>query len=418
VSINRLGSSAGDASASYATYNGTATAGTDYTATSGTVSWTDGDAAAKNVYVPVTSLAAGKQFGVALTSVAGQANFGSPSSATVAIVAHSSAQDGPSGAAGSSSSSSSGGSTDAGATATRSAQAATLLNYVTGLEGESKHILVGQHTSYWDPNPMDNVTALTNQTGTKPAILGLTFGISGSTENGVALANQWIAAGGIPDIMWVPPDPANGRNPTGSDPADFPAVYTPGTALNATWNGYVDAVAAQAKAINGPFIFRLFPEENGAWFWYGNINPTQMIALWRYTHDRLIADGVTNAVWMYNINAGVGNYAQYYPGAAYVDIVSCDSYPPNPLDMSWYNALVTLNKPIILAETGASPYQSSIAPYSFDNATILATVKAYFPKIVAIVVWCQNLSLSEQQGDEAFMTDAAVITLADLTAVL
>ena len=72
----------------------------------------------------------------------------------------------------------------------------------------------------------------------------------------------------------------------------------------------------------------------------------------------------------------------------------------------------------ILAETGASPYQSSIAPYSFDNATILATVKAYFPKIVAIVVWCQNLSLSEQQGDEAFMTDAAVITLADLTAVL
>jgi hypothetical protein len=292
------------------------------------------------------------------------------------------------------------------------------LSYLTGLSTESRHILVGQHSSYWDANPMDNVTALISQTGTKPAILGASFGISGSTENGVALANQWIAAGGIADVMWVPPDPANGSNPASNDAADFPDVYTPGTALNATWNGYVDAVAAKAKAINGPFIFRLFPEENGGWFWYGNINPTQMIALWRYTHDRLIADGVTNALWMYNINAGVGNYAQYYPGDAYADIVSWDSYPVNTGDDTLYNALVATGKPIMVAETGASPDASSIAPYSFDNATILATIKSNFPKVMGVVVWCQNLALSEQQGDEAFMTDPAVITLADLPAGL
>jgi hypothetical protein len=416
LSINRLGPSTGVASVSYATYNGTATAGTDYTATSGTVSWSDGETTAKEIYVPVTSLAAGRQFGVALTSVVGQATFGSPSSATVAVVAHSTAQDG------STSSSGSGTSTDAGGSGTNrlSAQAATLLNYVTGLEGESKHILVGQHSSYWDPNPMDNITALVNQTGTKPAILGTTLGISGTQEDGVALSNQWLAAGGIPDVLLVPIDPASGRYdirmPFG---AVFSDVYTPGTALNAAWNTYIDGIAAKMKQINGAFLFRPFAEMNGNWFWYGGQPTAQMIALWRYTYNRIVnVDGVKNAVWIYNINAGVGNYAQYYPGAAYVDIVSCDSYPPNPSDMSWYNALVTLDKPIILAETGASPYQSSIAPYSFDNNSILATVKAHFPKIVAIVVWCQNLSLSEQQGDEAFMTDSAVITLTDLTAVL
>jgi len=127
---------------------------------------------------------------------------------------------------------------------------------------------------------------------------------------------------------------------------------------------------------------------------------------------------VTNALWMYNINAGVGNYAAYYPGAAYADLVSWDSYPVNTGDTSLYNALLATGKPILVAETGASPNASSIPPYSFDNATILATIKASFPKVIAAVVWCQNLALSQQQGDEAFMTDPAVITLADLPASL
>jgi hypothetical protein len=79
---------------------------------------------------------------------------------------------------------------------------------------------------------------------------------------------------------------------------------------------------------------------------------------------------------------------------------------------------VATGKPIMVAETGASPDASSIAPYTFDNATILATIKSNFPKVMGVVVWCQNLALSEQQGDEAFMTDPAVITLADLPAGL
>jgi hypothetical protein len=37
---------------------------------------------------------------------------------------------------------------------------------------------------------------------------------------------------------------------------------------------------------------------------------------------------------------------------------------------------------------------------------------------VGIVIWCQTQALSEQQGDEAFMTDSAILTLADLPASL
>ena len=85
VAIYRTGNAAGAASVSYTTVNGTAKAGTDYVATSGSVSWSDGETAIKTVAVPVMRLAMGKQFSVALTSVQGQADFGSPTAATVAV---------------------------------------------------------------------------------------------------------------------------------------------------------------------------------------------------------------------------------------------------------------------------------------------------------------------------------------------
>ncbi len=85
VAIYRSGNSAGTATVGYTTVNGSALAGTDYTATSGSVSWSDGETAVKTVSVPVTSRAAGKHFAIALTSVEGQATFGSPTAATVAV---------------------------------------------------------------------------------------------------------------------------------------------------------------------------------------------------------------------------------------------------------------------------------------------------------------------------------------------
>lgn len=85
VTISRAGSSAGSATVSYTTVNGSATAGADYVATSGSVTWQDGDTTAKTVSVPVTAQAGGKQFAFALTGIEGQASLGSPASASVGV---------------------------------------------------------------------------------------------------------------------------------------------------------------------------------------------------------------------------------------------------------------------------------------------------------------------------------------------
>ncbi len=53
VPVNRTSGSSGAIAVSYATSNGSATAGNEYTATSGTLSWADGDTAVKNITVPI-----------------------------------------------------------------------------------------------------------------------------------------------------------------------------------------------------------------------------------------------------------------------------------------------------------------------------------------------------------------------------
>jgi aryl-phospho-beta-D-glucosidase BglC (GH1 family) len=87
LSVARTGGSDGAASVAYATSDGTGKAGTDYTATSGTLTWADGDAAAKPVALPVsaaTGFSGTKTFSFTLSTVSG-ASLGSPASATVTI---------------------------------------------------------------------------------------------------------------------------------------------------------------------------------------------------------------------------------------------------------------------------------------------------------------------------------------------
>jgi hypothetical protein len=88
VTINRAGGSFGAVSVAYATSDGTAVAGTDYTATSGTLNWASGDATSKTFTVAIstaTPFPGSKQFNVSLSSPGGGATLGSPTSAAVTI---------------------------------------------------------------------------------------------------------------------------------------------------------------------------------------------------------------------------------------------------------------------------------------------------------------------------------------------
>ena len=94
ITANRTGGSSGAVSVAYATANGTAAAGKDFTASSGTLKWADGDAAAKSFVVPVsnaTPFTGVKTFTVALSNAASGATTGTPDSAIVTITGDKSA---------------------------------------------------------------------------------------------------------------------------------------------------------------------------------------------------------------------------------------------------------------------------------------------------------------------------------------
>lgn len=88
LTVIRTGGSYGAASVGYSTANGTATAGSDYTARSGTLAWVDGDATSKVISIPINDDAAyegNETFTFSLSSPSG-ATLGTPVAATITIL--------------------------------------------------------------------------------------------------------------------------------------------------------------------------------------------------------------------------------------------------------------------------------------------------------------------------------------------
>jgi hypothetical protein len=125
VMVNRSGASSGEAVVEYTTVNETAVAGTDYTQTSGELTWAEGDTAPKAISVPVTAAGIGKEFAVTLVSITGAADFGMPTSATVVISGASDAGSSNSSSSSSSSGSSSTSSSSSASTASAASPSAS-----------------------------------------------------------------------------------------------------------------------------------------------------------------------------------------------------------------------------------------------------------------------------------------------------
>jgi hypothetical protein len=89
VTVTRTGGSNGAVSIQYATSNGTAIAGSDYTSATGTLNWADGDGASKTFSIPITNDSldeSDETINLILSNPTGGATLGSPASALLTIV--------------------------------------------------------------------------------------------------------------------------------------------------------------------------------------------------------------------------------------------------------------------------------------------------------------------------------------------
>jgi len=303
------------------------------------------------------------------------------------------------------------------------AEKANLLSYFTSTAAAG-HVLSGQH---WWYNPgtssVVQIDDIYSQTGKYPAILGVGFDWSGETDT-VQLAVPWAAAGGIVfGGSWF-------NNPaTGGSQSDlnitFSDLLATGTTVSNSWFATLDALATKMAALQSAGVvvmYRPFIELNGNWFWWGNQTPSEFIAVWQQVHDYLVnTKHLDNIIWVYNVNAGVGNYASYYPGDAYVDVVSFDYYGSNPASdiTSTYTALQTIDKPMMVAEFGCITSDwMTIQAFTCDNNQLISQIHQSFPEVFALAVWSANWAIPDQNGESALMSESWFIDRATLPAGL
>ncbi|HYD55001.1 MAG TPA: glycosyl hydrolase [Gemmatimonadaceae bacterium] len=255
-----------------------------------------------------------------------------------------------------------------------SPEARALLDFLYAQRGRA--LVAGQHNYNHE---MGRFTARAEEiTGHAPALWGTDFIWNGTTDPGARIVQEAIRrhrTGHIVTLMWHagrPQDDAPfewSRSIQGElTDAEWRELTTPGTRLHGRWLAQVDVVAghlAQLRDAGVPVLWRPYHEMNGVWFWWGDKKgPGGYQALYRMMFDRYVRHHkLTNLLWVWNANAPrdipkdqAYAYADFYPGARYVDVLATDVYNFD-YEQRDYDELLRLarGKLVALGEVGELP---------------------------------------------------------------
>lgn len=257
-----------------------------------------------------------------------------------------------------------------------------VLQFLDGIAGEK--ILAGQQeqVDWFGKDNEAEMEFLLEHTGRLPAVRSFDFMFTSISHpegrRGQRVAEraiEWRRRGGLVAICfhWNAGAPDESFYTDESD-FDLARALTPGHRDHDEFIAEMDVVAAELKLLRDAgvaVIWRPFHEVNGnagpnggpgAWFWWGNRGPEVFKQAWilmfeRFTHHH----GLNNLIWCYNPTAVAGALEAWYPGDAYVDLISLDIYPPagtHPTYADVYQQFVAFKggrKVFALSENGAIP---------------------------------------------------------------
>jgi len=258
---------------------------------------------------------------------------------------------------------------------------AAVISYLHQISGN--HIISGVHNK----EPLSSPSAYTSQahsiTGRWPGLWGGELGFrADDVNNRQTMINQarteWTN-GSLVALTWhmCRPDVATcefngGVNGSQLSAAEWSQLITTGTALNNAYKAKLETAVPyllQLRDAGIPVLFRPLHEMSEGWAWWGGRSGADGSArLYRITHDYLLSRGLTNLIWVWNVkdNGNSSSVAGFYPGDAYVDVVTLDPWVNGYPQQDWYNAIVNVahGKPVALAEVGnvPSPAQLSAQP--------------------------------------------------------
>jgi len=144
-------------------------------------------------------------------------------------------------------------------------------------------------------------------------------------------------------------------------------LVTDGGALNRAWKARLDDYAhylAYLRDAGVTVLIRPFHEMNQVRFWWGGRRgPDGTGRLYRLTHDYLVrTKGLTNLVWVWDMQDLSRDFADYDPGAANWDVFAFDVYGDG-YQPSWYDYVRTIAgaKPMAIGECAKLPTAGLLA---------------------------------------------------------
>jgi len=272
--------------------------------------------------------------------------------------------------------------------------------YVDFGEGES-------HVSY------DALTAFEGMVGKHLALVafGNFWGDQAFPAKTVAIVSGY---GAIPLLFWSPWDKPYAES-KGPDRFALPTI------LAGQWDSYIDQWAESARQYGKPLMVAWGLEMNGVWFpWSGEFygggevvgerdgqplykGPELVKKAYRYVVDRVRAKGATNILWGFHANhfsspqEPWNAFANYYPGADYVDWLGLSVYGQMAHDQDWstfvdvmehgYQEICQLDgsKPVIVAEWGVGEFPPADKGQFLRQA--LNDMRGRYQRVRAAVYW-------------------------------
>ena len=229
------------------------------------------------------------------------------------------------------------------------------------------------------------------------------------------LAREYWQAGGLVNLSWHAPNPANPKGGGLRDKGvDLRELLTPGHPTHVRWMKMLDEVAAglaELQAAGVVVIWRPLHEMNGAWFWWGAKEPADFIAVWRHMFDYFTrTKGLHNLIWAYSPNHGQKPADRYYPGDAYTDLVGLDAYTDhiNPQKIVGFDRYAGIGKPVGLTEFG--PHGASNPPGDYDFRRLLDGIEKNFPQLRHFLCWNDKWNPASNRFTKEFYNDPRVIT--------
>jgi mannan endo-1,4-beta-mannosidase len=257
------------------------------------------------------------------------------------------------------------------------AQSAKVLPYLNSISGTKT--LAGQHNKEPNAEPTKWTDFIRKTTGKYPALWSGDFLFQQENIDNrwkmIKQARKQYRKGAVVNIMWhaCPPGPGE---PCAWDPgllnqlltdAQWQELTTDGTPLNKAWKARMDGIAVYLQYLkdhNVEVLFRPLHEMNqGKFWWGGRPGPNGTARLYQITHDYLQkTKGLTNLIWVWDMQDMSRDFAQYNPGEAYWDVFAFDVYDQG-YDKSWYDYILPIvgQKPIAIGECATLPTPEILA---------------------------------------------------------